>query len=160
MQMVAPDGRVMSHRGGTPAQQRALLEADMRAYCEKKGLPLPAGVEPQPRRYVLSMHDDLDVGSGNFELALHALKGGLRVARNGWDGRVKFVVLMPELQLPPYNHQEPGPKVNDRTAKHIGANTPLNSRPYFALFKPTGEWQPGWVPSTGDLLANDWFLVE
>lgn len=93
----------------------------------------------------------------DFSDALVGLKQGFRLTRDGWATQGLFVVLMPELQLPAFNHQEPGPKVNDRTAKHIGEDTPLNSRPYFALNNTIkGEWQPGWVPSVMDLLARDW----
>ena len=106
------------------------------------------------------MDDETNGCSMDFSDALAHLRRGERVARYVWGGRVRFAVLMPELQMPPYSHQEPGPKVNDRTAKHIGEDTPLNSRPYFAIFKDNGEWQPGWVPSTGDLLGADWFVVN
>ena len=47
-------------------------------------------------------------------------------------------------------------KVNDRTAKWIGEDTPLNSLGYFAMFTANGEWQPGWLASQSDLLAEDW----
>lgn len=104
--------------------------------------------------------------SGDAMYGLHAMKQGKKVARRGWNG-VKaglnmFVVLMPELHLPPYNTQEPGPKVNDRTAKHIGEDTPLDSQPYFALHTGVegANWQPGWTPSVMDCLANDWYVVE
>jgi hypothetical protein len=95
----------------------------------------------------------------NFGGALHALKDGNRVARKGWNGRGQWVVLMPELNLPPHSSQEPGAKVNDRTAKHIGVDTPLHSQPYFSLWNAQGKWQPGWTPSTGDVLADDWSVV-
>lgn len=95
----------------------------------------------------------------SFGHALVALKEGKKVARAGWNGKGQFVVLMPELYLPPYNSQEPGAKVNDRTAKHIGKDVPLDSQPYFALKNAQGQWQPGWVPSTSDALANDWQIV-
>lgn len=100
-----------------------------------------------------------------FSEALAAMKEGDKLARRGWNattlGIKMFAVLMPKLDLPPYNHQEPGPKVNDRTARFIGTETPLNSQPYFALYtdRAGSNWQPGWVPSTSDLLAEDWFRV-
>lgn len=103
---------------------------------------------------------------GDAMYALNAMKQGKKVARRGWNG-VKaglnmFVVVMPKLHLPPYNTQEPGPKVNDRTAKYIGQDTPLDSQPYFALHTGVegANWQPGWTPSVMDCLANDWFIVE
>jgi len=95
-----------------------------------------------------------------FGHALEVAKQGEKIARAGWNGKGQFVVAMPELQLPPHNTQEPGAKVNDRTAKFIGEDTPLNCRPYFALYNAQKEWVPGWVPSQGDLFAEDWTIVE
>lgn len=100
------------------------------------------------------------MGNDDFGWALSCLKAGNKMARRGWNGKGQFVVMMPELKLPPHSSQAPGAKVNDRTAKYIGEDTPLDSRPYFALFNAQGQWQPGWVPSTGDLLAEDWELVD
>lgn len=94
-----------------------------------------------------------------FGLAINAAKQGFKIAREGWNGKGMFVVLMPSLFLPPFNAQEPGAKVNDRTAKHIGKDTPLDSQPYFAMYAQ-GKWQPGWNPSTPDCLAEDWLIVE
>ena len=85
---------------------------------------------------------------------------GEKIAREGWNGKNQFVVVMPALYLPPYNTQETGAKVNDRTAKHIGKDTPLDSQPYCALFNAQGKWQPGWLPSQGDLFADDWMIVR
>ena len=79
-----------------------------------------------------------------------------RMSRSAWT-HIDFVVMMPELNLPSNSRQEPGPKVNDRTAKHIGVDTPLNSQPYFAAFYSDGRWQPGWTPTTEDVFAEDWF---
>lgn len=94
-----------------------------------------------------------------FGAALEALKLGSRVARAGWNGKGMWVVLMPELHLPPHSSQEPGAKVNDRTAKHIGVNTPLNCKPYIAMWTAQQEWQPGWLASQADMLADDWTIV-
>lgn len=100
--------------------------------------------------------------SGNltFGHALLALRNGKRVARSGWNGKGLFVVLMGALSLPPYNTQDTNKKVNDRTAKWIGEDQPLHSQPYFALYNTNNNvWQPGWVGSTSDLLAEDWYIV-
>lgn len=92
----------------------------------------------------------------NFSKTLELLKEEKKMRRKGWNTPNQFVVMMPPLYLPPYNTQDTNPKVNDRTAKWIGEDTPLDSQPYFALFNAQGKWQPGWVPSTGDLFAEDW----
>lgn len=91
-----------------------------------------------------------------FEEALPHLKNGLRLTRAGWNGSGMFVVLMPELNLPPFNTQGTARKVNDRTAKWIGEDAPLNCQPYIAMYTADQKWQPGWVPSQSDIFADDW----
>lgn len=100
------------------------------------------------------------LGALSFGHAIAALKAGHRVARAGWNGKGMFIVLMPELKLPPYNTQGTERKVNDRTAKWIGEDTPLNCRPYIAMYTALKEWQPGWNASQADMLADDWTIVE
>ena len=95
----------------------------------------------------------------NFGQAIEHMKIGLKLAREGWNGKNMFVVLMPALKLPAHSSQEPGAKVNDRTAKYIGEDTPLDSQPYFAMFTAQGKWQPGWLASQSDMLAEDWLIV-
>lgn len=94
-----------------------------------------------------------------FGDAIEAAKAGEKIQRAGWNGKDMFVVLMPALKLPPFNTQEPGAKVNDRTAKFIGKDAPLDSQPYFAMKTATGQWQPGWLASQPDMLADDWSIV-
>lgn len=92
----------------------------------------------------------------NFGEALSLLKAGAKVTRGGWNGKNMWIVLMPELRLPPFSSQEPGAKVNDRTAAHIGNDTPLNCKPYIVMWNAQQEWQPGWLASQADMLAEDW----
>lgn len=94
----------------------------------------------------------------NFRNALGYLELEHRIARKEMP-EGSFVVMMPALHLPSHATQAAGPKVNDRTAKHIGVNTPLHSQPYLAYFNgETLEWQPGWLPSQADLFSNDWLV--
>lgn len=99
-------------------------------------------------------------GNMNFGQALEMMKLGKKVARSGWNGANQFVVMMPALYLPSFSTQEAGPKVNDRTAKFIGEDTPLDCQPYCALFNAQEQWVPGWIPSQGDLFADDWCVCE
>ena len=99
-------------------------------------------------------------GGMNFSQALFMLKRGKKIARAGWNGKGMWIVMMPSLQLPPFNSQNPGAKVNDRTAKHIGQDTPLDSLPYIAMWTATKQWLPGWLASQTDLLSDDWAVVE
>lgn len=96
----------------------------------------------------------------NFGQAIEALKNGQRVAREGWNGKGMWIALMPALSLPPRSSQEPGAKVNDRTAKFIGEDTPLNCQPYLVIWTAQQTWQPGWHPSQPDILAEDWVIAE
>ena len=96
----------------------------------------------------------------SFGDALIMLKQGKKVTRLGWNGKGMFIVMMPSLYLPPYNTQDTNFKVNDRTAKHIGEDVPLDSQPYIAMFTATKQWQPGWLASQADMLADDWMVVE
>ena len=95
-----------------------------------------------------------------FGAALELLKSGKKVARKGWNGKGMFVVLMPPLNLPPFNTQEPGPKVNDRTAKFIGEDTSLFCQPYLAMWTAQSQWQPGWLASQADMLSEDWVILK
>lgn len=96
----------------------------------------------------------------NIHEAIEWMREDRKVQRKGWNGKGMFIVLMPELKLPPFNTQDTNRKVNDRTAKHIGEDMPLDSQPYIAMFTATKQWQPGWLCSQADLLANDWQVVE
>lgn len=96
----------------------------------------------------------------SFGDAIAAAKAGHRIARSGWNGKNMFVVIMPELKLPPYNTQDTTRKVNDRTAKWIGEDQPLNCVPYFAMYAANDDWIPGWLASQTDMLSNDWMVIH
>lgn len=96
----------------------------------------------------------------DFGWALRMLKNGHRVARKGWNGKGMWVVLMTGMSLPPYNTQGTERKVNDRTAKWIGEDTPLETLPYIAMWTADKKWLPGWLASQTDMLAEDWEVVD
>ena len=99
------------------------------------------------------------VSGMTFGFAVEAMKKGLKVARAGWNGKGMFVVYMSPLYLPPYSTADTNRKVNDRTAKWIGEDTPLDSQGYIAMFTAQKQWQPGWLASQADILAEDWMVV-
>ena len=96
----------------------------------------------------------------SFGQAIEQAKAGCAIARDGWNGKSMFVVLMPPLYLPPFNTQDTARKVNDRTAKWIGEDQPLDCQPYFAMWTAAKQWQPGWLCSQADMLAEDWSVVR
>lgn len=69
-----------------------------------------------------------------FDAALRNLKQGQRITRAGWNGRGQHI----ELQVPD---------------KHSRM-----TQPYAVLRNSSGDLVP-WVPSQGDLFANDWALL-
>ena len=83
-----------------------------------------------------------------------------KVRRAGWDGKGMYIVLMPSLNLHAFSSPFQDPKVNARTAKHVGDSTSLVVEPYLAMMNAKGQWQPGWVCSQADLLAEDWEVAE
>ncbi|RPK20030.1 DUF2829 domain-containing protein [Paenibacillus xylanexedens] len=89
----------------------------------------------------------------DFGKAIEALKAGNKVARQGWNGKGMWVALMPALYL------EAG-VVNGRTSKHIGEGVALDSQPYIAMWTAAGQWQPGWIASQADVLAEDWEIIK
>ena len=91
--------------------------------------------------------------------AIEKLKSGEKVCREGWNGKGMFIVLMSGMKLPSFNTQGTDRKVNDRTAKWIGEDTPLDSQAYIAMFTATKQWQPGWLASQADMLSEDWMVA-
>jgi|SRR5712664_451199 len=91
--------------------------------------------------------------------AVKQMWDGQKVRRAGWNGKGMFIVLMPRLELPAFSTSDTSRKVNDRTAKWIGEDTPLDCQPYIAMFTAQKQWQPGWLCSQADLLAVDWELA-
>ena len=105
-------------------------------------------------------HSNKEVTGLTFGFAITQLEAGNKCARRGWKDTKAFIVYMPSLYLPPYNTQDTNRKVNDRTAKWIGEDAPLDCPAYFARYTEDQQWQVGWKPDSEDCLANDWYVVE
>lgn len=78
-------------------------------------------------------------GEFSFSFALEALKQGFDVARSGWNGKDMYITI-----------------IKAGNAAHRG----LPMQDCLALKNNRSEIQPGWVPSQGDVLANDWRIVK
>lgn len=85
----------------------------------------------------------------DFGWAIKQLKAGKKVARQGWNGKGMWIALMPALYLDK-------DIINGRTKKHIGEGKNLDSQPYLVMWTATEQWQPGWLASQADVLAEDW----
>lgn len=85
----------------------------------------------------------------NFGQALEALKDGARVSREGWNGKGMWLCLMPATMIA-------ADMVNPRTSKHWPPDTDLPVGAYIVMRTAQGVWQPGWLASQADMLADDW----
>ena len=85
-----------------------------------------------------------------FGEALEELKKGVKVARDGWNGKGMFVYLVPAGRFAAYTE----------VAKDIaGEDGKVDYNPYFAIKNVNGTVST-WVPSVNDCLSEDWFIVK
>lgn len=92
-----------------------------------------------------------EVGTGmTFGQAIEALKAGKKVARAGWNGKNIWLCLMPGFVV-----EEP----NERTQTH-GITEAFECGGYIVMWTAQGIWQPGWLASQADILAEDWMVVD
>lgn len=85
-----------------------------------------------------------------FGLAIEALKRGDTVARTGWNGSGMFVYLVP------YNAY---PAQTGAAKAHFGDGVLVPYHAYMALVGVDGAVST-WAPSVGDVLAEDWAIVN
>lgn len=84
----------------------------------------------------------------SFGLALEAVKKGKRVARAGWNGKGMYVFLangvefFTEADISEFDDQDV--EVSDLLVLRTAQET----------------FQPGWLATQSDMLADDWFIVE
>lgn len=86
----------------------------------------------------------------NFGQALHCIKKGWRVAREGWNGKGMFLFLVPGSTF----------KVNRPPLLGIyPEGTEINYHAHIDMKTADGTIVP-WVASQSDLLGEDWVLLE
>lgn len=142
-------------------------------YNEFRGWDIPSDENPEDEGYLVEYPDgyiswcpkkqfeeaNRPIDRMTFGHAVEAMKKGYRVARKGWNGKGMWIVYMSGMSLPPRSDQSTERKVNDRTAKWIGEDTPLETLPYIAMWTADKKWLPGWLASQTDMLAEDWMIV-
>lgn len=84
----------------------------------------------------------------SFGLAIEAMKKGLRVARNGWNGKGMYVFLAYETDFV--------------TDADLSAFDQLDVEVSDMVVLKTAQdtFQPGWLATQSDMLADDWQIVE
>lgn len=86
-----------------------------------------------------------------FGQAIDMAKSGKKVSRDGWNGKGMWVCFMPPVTIPEG-------MVNGRTKAFVPTGD-LNVGGYFVMWTADGTWQPGWLASQADMLADDWGCV-
>ena len=84
----------------------------------------------------------------NFGLALEAAKKGERVARKGWNGKDMYIFVAHAMDF----HTDADISALDQAEVEVGS----------VLVMKTAQngFQPGWLASQADMLADDWYIVK
>lgn len=80
-----------------------------------------------------------------FGEALEVLKSGGRVAREGWNGKGMWLVLL-----------QPGNAVY----REPNTGSTYDMQPCIGMKTAQDVMQPGWLASQNDMLANDWVQIS
>ncbi|MER9623991.1 DUF2829 domain-containing protein [Mesorhizobium sp. M0222] len=83
----------------------------------------------------------------NFGEAIEAIKAGMPVCRSGWNGKGMFLVYVPGTPQVAFKAGSPY-RATGITKADIG--------PHIDMFTASGCFQPGWLASQADVLADDW----
>lgn len=140
---------------------------DRGEYNKYRGWQIPEGENPADEGYLVRYQDGYESWSPKkqfeeayrdcmgmtFGIALELLKKGCKVAREGWNGRGMFVVFQ--------KGYPDGVPCNRQTAEAWGMNEGelFRCNPYLQIRQVDGSHSM-WVPSIGDVLAEDWVVVE
>ena len=130
-------------------------------YNKYRGWPIPADESPYDDGYLVAYPDDYvswspkdvfedayrETDAMNFGMAIEAVKKGYRVARNGWNGKDMYVFLAYEADFV--------------TDADISAFDQLEVEVGDMLVMKTAQntFQPGWLASQADMLADDWYII-
>ena len=95
----------------------------------------------------------------NFGKAIELLKDGKLVARTGWNGTGMFIMkqIPAEISLDIIHKiQSVQQSAKDKLIKN---NTTLKYENQMLIIKSNGT-ADSWVPSSSDVFADDWYLVD
>lgn len=88
----------------------------------------------------------------DFGWALNQLRQGLKVRREGWNGKGMWILLVRgTISVRP---------VAGTPYSQAGLTSEVNINPHIDMFTADGCMQPGWLASQTDLLAYDWEIAS
>lgn len=129
-------------------------------YNKYRGWNIPEDENPEDEGYLVKYQDGYESWSPKkqfeeayrdcqgmtFGIALELLKKGLRVAREGWNGKGMFLLYVPSEKY--------------GIIEKIGLGIPKgNLLPWIGMKTADGKFVP-WLASQADMLAEDWVIVE
>lgn len=82
----------------------------------------------------------------DFGQAVRCLKAGMKVAREGWNGKGMYIFLADE-------------GGDFHTKAEIGPERKTCVHPFIVMYTAQGDFQPGWLASQADILAEDWIVA-
>lgn len=91
----------------------------------------------------------------DWPFAQRAALEGFPITRAGWNGKNQFVSCQPAEKL--LSADKFWIPANKRAAEANGGE--MGVSPYFSLKTAQNKIQMGWIPSSGDLFANDWVVL-
>lgn len=95
----------------------------------------------------------------NFGMALEAAKAGKRISRSGWNVKGQYVRAL----IPQAPHPDDSPDaVPSNPYFKMWDNNPQAEGTFttFLILKNAQNKVFPWLPSTGDLMADDWLVVD
>ena len=98
-----------------------------------------------------------ELAPNSFEFALVAIKEGKRVVRAGWNGKDQWAALSGPCE--PREVPDIGFWSEHTRAFAISQGGTAKVAPGLLLKNAQDLIVMGWVPSTGDLLATDWYIL-
>ena len=84
----------------------------------------------------------------DFGEALHLLKEGKKLAREGWNGKGMFIVFVPSKVI----------NLNEKF-KELFCKDKVEFNQHFVIKNVDGSVST-WVPSVNDCLAEDWYVAD
>lgn len=135
-----------------PADENPQDEGYLVEYADggKSNHPRHVGyISWSPKDVFERAYGDITDGNMSFGDALIALKAGMKVTRENWNGKNMFLFLVQGSTF----------KVNRAPLLGIyPEGTEINYRPHIDMRTANGEIVP-WVASQSDILENDWRLA-
>lgn len=94
----------------------------------------------------------------NFGEALQAIKDGFKVQREGWNGKGQFVIKAGGYSVE-LDKLRSGTHFTKEFLESQGCSS-MEIVHHLDLWNAQKQYVSGWVPSQGDLFAEDWQILE